>query len=83
MIQLPTGQYCVFEMINNILIELLSSISEQEQLTIRQLQVEGIAAAKAKGKHLGRTKSNFLQIETPCTSVGNPAKSLLWLPREI
>lgn len=36
MIQLPTGQEGVFEMINNILIEVLSSIAEQEQLSIRQ-----------------------------------------------
>ncbi len=59
MIQLPTGQEWVFEMINNILIEVLSSIAEQERLTIRQRQAEGIAAAKAKGKHLGRPKSEF------------------------
>lgn len=59
MIQLPTGQEWVFEMINNILIEVLSSIAEQERLTIRQRQAEGIAAAKAKGKHLGRPKIDF------------------------
>lgn len=59
MIQMPTGQEWVFEMINNILIEVLSSIAEQERLTIRQRQAEGIAAAKAKGKHLGRPKIDF------------------------
>lgn len=59
MIHLPTGQEWVFEMINNILIEVLSSIAEQERLTIRQRQAEGIAAAKAKGKHLGRPKIEF------------------------
>ena len=59
MIQLPTGQEWVFEMINNILIEVLSSIAEQERLTIRQRQAEGIAAAKAMGKHLGRPKIEF------------------------
>ena len=41
-------------MVNNILIEVLGTIAEQERLTIRQRQREGIAAAKAKGKHLGR-----------------------------
>ena len=41
-------------MINNILIEVLSSIAEQERVTIRQRQAEGIAAAKAQGKNLGR-----------------------------
>lgn len=59
MIQLPTGQEWVFEMINNILIEVLSSIAEQERLTIRQRQAEGIAAAKAKGKHLGRPEKEI------------------------
>lgn len=46
-------------MINNILIEVLSSIAEQERLTIRQRQAEGIAVAKAQGKHLGRPKAEF------------------------
>lgn len=59
MVELPAGQECVFEMINNILIEVLSSIAEQERLTIRQRQAEGIAAAKAKGKHMGRSRKEF------------------------
>ena len=54
MIDLPEGQQWVFDMINNILIEVLSSIAEQERLTIRQRQAEGIAVAKEKGVHLGR-----------------------------
>lgn len=32
----------------------MSSIAEQERLTLRQRQSEGIEVAKAKGKHLGR-----------------------------
>ncbi len=59
MIELPEGQEWVFEMINNILIEVLSSIAEQERLTIRQRQMEGINVAKAKGKHLGRPKAEY------------------------
>ena len=43
MLELPKGQEWVFEMINNILIEVLASIAEQERLTIRQRQAEGIA----------------------------------------
>lgn len=35
MLELPKGQEWVFEMINNILIEVLASIAEQERLTIR------------------------------------------------
>ena len=54
MMNLPAGQGWVFEMVNNILIEVLGTIAEQERVTIRQRQREGIDAAKAKGKHLGR-----------------------------
>ena len=54
MMDLPSSQEWVFEMVNNILIEVLGTIAEQERLTIHQRQREGIAAAKAKGKHLGR-----------------------------
>ena len=56
MMELPEGQTWVFEMVNNILIEVLGTIAEQERLTIRQRQREGIDSAKAKGKHLGRPK---------------------------
>ena len=54
MTDLPDGQEWVFEMVNNILIEVLGTIAEQERLTIRQRQREGINAAMVKGKHLGR-----------------------------
>lgn len=54
MMELPEGQAWVFDMVNNILIEVLGTIAEQERMTIRQRQQEGIKAAKAKGKHLGR-----------------------------
>lgn len=57
MIDYPAGQEWVFDMVNNILIEVLGSIAEQERVTIRQRQAEGIAAAKAKGKHLGRPRA--------------------------
>ena len=54
MMELPLGQEWVFEMVNNILIEVLGTIAEQERETVRRRQREGIDAAKAKGKHLGR-----------------------------
>lgn len=54
---IPDGHEWILDMINNILIEVLSSISEQELATLHQRQAEGIAAAKAKGKHLGRPKA--------------------------
>ena len=59
MTELPEGQEWVFEMINSILIEVLSSIAEQERLAIRQRQAEGIATAKEKGAHLGRPAAQF------------------------
>lgn len=54
MIDYPAGQEWVLDMVNNILIEVLSSIAQQERVTIHTRQAEGIAAAKASGKHLGR-----------------------------
>lgn len=60
MMDLPKGQEWVFDMVNNILIEVLGTIAEQERETIRKRQREGIDAAKAKGKHLGRP-----QLELP------------------
>ena len=54
MIDFPKGQEWIMDMVNNILIEVLGTIAEQERATIRLRQREGIAAAKAKGKKLGR-----------------------------
>lgn len=54
MMDLPEGQEWVFEMVNNILIEVLGTIAEQKRETTHQRQAEGIAAAKAKGVKLGR-----------------------------
>lgn len=50
----PEDQDWIADMINNILIEVYSSIAEQERNTILQRQREGIEAARAKGIHLGR-----------------------------
>lgn len=59
MMDFPAGQEWIFDMVNNILIEVLGSIAEQERVTIHQRQAEGIAAAKAKGKHLGRPRAKL------------------------
>ncbi len=59
MMDLPEGQEWVFEMVNNILIEVLGTIAEQERETIKARQAEGIAAAKAQGKKLGRPALQF------------------------
>ncbi|MEY8191101.1 recombinase family protein [Peribacillus simplex] len=50
----PEGQEWVIDMINNIIIEVYTSMAEQERVNIKQRQAEGIAVAKTKGKHLGR-----------------------------
>lgn len=56
LIDLPTGQEWVFEMINNILIEVLGAIAEEERNKIKQRQAEGIAVAQKKGVKFGREK---------------------------
>ena len=64
--EVPESQKWIMDMIQNILIEVIASIAEQERLTIRQRQREGIEAAKKKGKHLGRPRTkqpdNFKEI---------------------
>ena len=54
LVDLPESQEWVMEMVNNILLEVLSSIAQQERITIKKRQKEGIEVAKLKGKHLGR-----------------------------
>lgn len=48
------------DLITNIVFEILSYISEKEISKMKERQAEGIAAAKIKGKHLGRPS-----IKTP------------------
>lgn len=57
MIELPEGQEWIFDMVNNIIIEVLGTIAEQERVTIKQRQAEGIEAAKMKGVEFGRPKA--------------------------
>lgn len=44
----------IIDMVNNILVEVLAAVAEQERITNHQRQAEGIAAARARGVHLGR-----------------------------
>lgn len=66
LLDVPIGQEWVFEMVNNILIEVLGTIAEQERITTRKRQEEGTAAARARGVHLGRPKAfyptNWLEV---------------------
>ena len=54
MMDIPEGQEWLIDMINNLLIEVLSTMAEQERNNILQRQAEGIHAAKLKGKKFGR-----------------------------
>ena len=54
LLEFPGAQTWLFDMVNNILIEVLGSIAEEERKRIRKRQEEGLAAAKAKGVKLGR-----------------------------
>ena len=49
----------ILDMVNNILIEVLSSIAEEERETIRKRQAEGIAAAHARGVKFGRPRLTY------------------------
>lgn len=53
------GQEWIVEMVNNIIIEVLSSVAEQERQETRKRQAEGIAAAQKRGQHLGRHEIDF------------------------
>lgn len=57
MMECPAGQEWVWDMVNNILIEVLGTIAQQERETTHSRQAEGIAAAKAKGGTFGRPKA--------------------------
>ena len=57
MTDIAEGQEWILDMINNILIEVLTSIAENERITIRSRQAEGIAAMpldKATGKKVSK-----------------------------
>lgn len=52
--------------LSDIVLQILSFVAENERANIRQRQAEGIAAARAKGKHLGRPSNplpdNFHEV---------------------
>ncbi|GIO04764.1 DNA recombinase [Brevibacillus reuszeri] len=47
------------QLITELVLQILSWLAEEERMNTRQRQTEGIAAAKAKGKHLGRPRKGF------------------------
>jgi len=52
--------------LTDIVLQVLSFVSENERITLRQRQAQGIAAARARGVHLGRSPirlpENFSEI---------------------
>ena len=46
----------IMDMVNNLLIEVLSTLAETEMLRTKKRQAEGIATARARGIKLGRPK---------------------------
>ena len=74
MLDFPVGQEWVFDMINNILIEVLGTIAEQERVTTLQRQKEGIEAAKKRGKHLGRPQISVPENWKKLLLCGNQEK---------
>lgn len=46
-------------LIADIVLQLLSYVAETERINIRQRQAEGIAAAKARGVHMGRPRMDI------------------------
>ena len=59
LVEFGAGQEWIQEMVTNILIEVMSSIAEQERLTIHQRQREGIEAAHARGTKFGRPDKGY------------------------
>lgn len=54
-----TNKDLVGTLISDIILQLLSYVAETERAFIRQRQAEGIAAAKAMGKQLGRPRTPY------------------------
>lgn len=54
LMECPAGQEWVWDMVFNILVEVLSTIAQQERETTHTRQAEGIQAAKSKGVSFGR-----------------------------
>jgi len=61
MLEIQKGQGWLIDMINNLLLEVLSTMAEQERINIRTRQAEGIAILKAKngGNGVGRPKAEY------------------------
>lgn len=61
MMEIKEGQEWLIDMINNLLLEVLSTMAEHERISIKSRQAEGIAVLKSKndGKGIGRPKAEY------------------------
>ena len=61
MMDIQEGQEWLIDMINNLLLEVLSTMAEHERVSIRSRQAEGIAVLKSKnnGKGIGRPEAEY------------------------
>ncbi|WP_413308825.1 recombinase family protein [Bacillus sp. 1P10SD] len=68
--------------VSDLVLQVLSFVADRERDNIRQRQSEGIAVAKAKGKHLGRPQLNLqtLSKDTKDTLAQNYKE---WINKEI
>ena len=62
LIDIQEGQEWIIDMVNNILLEVMSSIAEEERKKIKERQAEGIAAAKAGGVKFG-PKVKYTEVQ--------------------
>ena len=62
LIDIQEGQEWIIDMVNNILLEVMSSIAEEERRKIKTRQAEGIAAAKAGGVKFG-PKVKYTEVQ--------------------
>ena len=69
------------ELISDIVLQLLSYVAQTKREFIRQRQAEGIAAAKARGVHMGRPKkkvpANFEELVREWKDDRVPMKTVL------
>lgn len=47
------------DFVANLVLQILTYVADQEREKIRERQKQGIAASRARGKHLGRPRKNF------------------------
>lgn len=55
-------QSWIFDMINNILIEIMASVAEEERMKIKQRQTKGIETAEKTAEIYGNLKFSYLII---------------------